>query len=84
MKKGINVVATFGSSHLENFNVEPMGVMLYINGATENMLRAVLNEAPFKNGYCTTYPASQAKDMIEKYQYKLYSLNELMDTYRNK
>ena len=73
--------ATFGSDHLEKFDVNPMKVMVGIKGATEDMLRATLREKPFNNKYCTTYRIEKAEEFSKSYGTKLYELEELMSKY---
>lgn len=74
--------ATFGTVHLQDFKVNSMQVMLGIEGASENMLRAVLREEPFNNAFFTTYPIKKAKKMKEEYSMKIYTLKELMEKYQ--
>jgi len=73
--------ATFGSSQLEGFNINPMKVMLTIPGTTEEQLRAVLQCHPFNGKFCTTYPISEADRMSMDYGLVQYTLQELVGTY---
>jgi len=68
--------ATFGSDQLQNFNVNPMKVMLTSNN--EHTLRTRLQKPPFNNNYCTTYPIERASEMIKKYNMQLYTIEELL------
>jgi len=68
--------ATFGGSQLRTFDVKPMSIMLVTDNEAE--LRQTLNEPPFNNGYCTTYPISYAEDMELNYGMYQITLAELL------
>ncbi len=70
--------ATFGSSQLLTFNVNPMKVAVYIKNATEIELRDALNQHPFYNRYCTTYPMESYQHMADDYGVVLYEMDELL------
>ena len=73
--------ATFGSSQLTAFNINPITTAVFIPNQPEYKLREVLQKPPFDNKYCTTYPMSAFPDMKDKYNMKLLTLDELM-TYK--
>jgi len=74
--------ATFGGSQLEGFNVDnPMKVAVSKEGLTEDELRAELRKPPFDNKYCTTYPIAEFEAMADKWQVKMYDLDELRSYY---
>ena len=73
--KNIKYFATFGSSQLKDFDVDPMTVMVYIAGSNEEELRTRLRAKPFNNDYCTSYPINRAIEMPKS---KLISLDELL------
>jgi len=77
----IKAFATFGSSQLVGFNINPMRVAVVIDGATEDELRARLKEEPFNNKYCTTYPERMLEDMKEKYGMVTLTVDELIGDY---
>ena len=68
--------ATFGSSHLKEFHVNPMKVILVAEDEAE--LRQRLREEPFNNYYFTTYPIGQSQEMQDKYGMKEITLDELL------
>ena len=70
--------ATFGRGHLKEFNINPMNVMVYMEGKTEGELRQRLREEPFNNNYMTTYPISEAQEMDYNYGMKLISIDKLL------
>lgn len=76
--------ATFGSSQLDDFDINPMSVMVGIPKAKEMELRTRLQQEPFNNRYCTTYPILRAKRMEQEFNMKLYTLDELLEYKREK
>lgn len=72
----ITAFATFGSDHLPNFHINSMKVILVAEDESE--LRQRLQEEPFNNHYCTTYPISQSQDMQDKYGMVEITLDELL------
>ena len=75
-----NYFATFGSGNLENFDANPMKVMLVHE--SESRLRDILQSKPFNNKYCTTYDIKYAKDMEEKYGMQKFTLDELFEKFK--
>ena len=71
--------ATFGSGQLQNFNIDPMSIMVFIPGATEAELRERLQQEPFDNKYCTTYPAEPYYiQMTEQYNMSSITVDDLL------
>jgi len=74
--------ATFGSEQLVGFDINPTTVGVYLDYATENELRARLNQEPFNNKYCTIYPISRFGEMSSKYGVCMYELEELLKLFK--
>ena len=72
-------IATFGSSQLPTFDVNPMSVMLVLEGENDNDARKLLFKEPFNGRFATSYPYEKyAKEFKEKYNMKEYTLKELL------
>ena len=72
-------IITFGSSHLEGFDVNPMKVMLVIEAESENEARSVAQKDPFNNAYCSSYNYDEhAERFTKSYHMVEYNLNELL------
>ena len=76
--KSLKYYATFGSSQLPNFDIDPMTIALYIPSAEEHTLRLALQQPPFNNKYCTTYDVLSLTDMINKYNLVPITIKELL------
>jgi len=66
---------TFGSNHLENFDVYSMSVMLQIENRNVHMKD---EELGIKEKFAFEYPMTKAKELAEKYNMKLYTREELL------
>lgn len=80
-KKNKKYFMTFGSSHLKNYKVSPLDVMLVIEGDTfmearDNLMQD--DDLDIRNIFAFQYDISQAMDMTEKYRMKLYTKEELL------
>lgn len=72
---------TFGSSHLKDYIVKPMSVMLSIEGkdffdARNNLMTD--NDLEIGNIFAFQYEIKEADAMTEKYGMKLYTKEELL------
>jgi len=72
----MKVFATFGSGHLNDYDVNSIKVMLEFN--SEEELRETLMAEPFNGDFCTSYPESHADLMVYKYGMISYSLTDLL------
>ena len=66
---------TFGSNHLENFDVHSMSVMLQIENRNVHMKD---EELGIKEKFAFEYPSEDALYMVKKYNMKLYTREELL------
>jgi len=69
--------ATFGSSQLSNYDINPMKVMLLLPaGLTEEEFRAVL-KIRFDNKYCTVYPSIEMRGLMKEYNMRMLTMAQL-------
>jgi len=77
--------ATFGSAQLKDFDLPQaaLNTLITVKGFSEEELRACLLSSPIKNEFCTTYCADRLPEFINR-GCKLYSLDEIMKTWKHK
>ncbi len=76
---------TFGSNQLPKFKGNPMEVMLIVEGknfseARETMAKDDALDIQYR--FAFQYDINQAEEMIEKWDMKLYTTEELLKEYR--
>ncbi len=71
---------TFGSNHLEGFNIKPMKVMLYVeNSVSEQHLRSVVAQTVIGKNYCGSYPIEEHEGMTSRWGMQLIELKDLLN-----
>lgn len=82
--KGVNYFATFGSNQLEFFElggVSPLHIGVYLKDGSEDELRERLQEPPFNNRYCTSYPVEKWDKMSRQFNMILVDIDEVAKRY---
>ena len=75
-------IITFGSDHLQDFDISAIKTALIVDGDDENQARSkVFKYHGIGEKFCTSYPYSMKKDIIDKYNMIELSLGEL-ESYR--
>jgi len=69
-------IASFGSDHLKDYNVNPLSTIIIIEGVDENSARETLVEL-IGTKFCTTYPIDMLKSLQDKFELDVYTLEEL-------
>jgi len=70
--------ATFGSTHLQNYKVDPMVTMVVSNiDEDHNEFRQRLMREIESDKFCTTYPISEAEEMERNWGMVRISLEDL-------
>jgi len=73
--------ATFGTSQLKDFDVNPATTIVTVKGASEEQLREKLFASPIGSNFCTTYSDKCLDDFSGS---QLIELDELMKSWKKR
>ena len=80
IKPEVTHFATFGGSQLAFTKLNPMSICAILPGGTEGELREALQQPPFDNKYCTTYPISEFERMESDFGMYMLTLDEIRNS----